>query len=373
MRTLKHVRYLRSAALGVTIVAGLAATDSLSAAAQRRLTEQEFVDAMNKGLDAVRSKLERLPKNGIKFSGNLFFAHGAVIRNISTDTLIAYVDMLKDAGVQRVDINPGVFPFRRDDQGNIAKYDRVVQRIREHGLELAINPEPNRGEMKLSRVADWEEECVALYGDLARRYRPDIFVLIHEPTTMDARMGTKGTPEDWRRFVQRTAAVVKKESPKTRVAAGGLSKEMDYFRTFVQMNEVDVLTINVYDIGQLSRYNEMIEMARRAGKPTYIGETWRSPFVTGPTANLEELMTVSLGDEKFRALDIKWLEVIAMYASVMKLEAITPFWTTSLVAYMENSRGVLSSEYNTRVIQGLARRERTPTFNEFRELVKKYR
>lgn len=374
----KRVGTVSVAATGLVVLFGLSACGSVSAGASQRsgarMTESEFVEAMNKGLDMVKAKLEPLPKSSLKFAGNLFFAHGAAVRQISADTLVAYVDLLKDAGVHRVDINPGVFPFRRGaDPDQIAKYDRVVKRIREHGLELAINPEPNRGEGKISRLADWEEECIALYADLARRYKPDIFVLIHEPTTMAARMGIKTTPAEWKQFVARTAAVVKKESPSTKLAAGGLSHEMEFFREFVNLDELDMLTINIYDIGQLRQYNQMVEMARRAGKPIYIGETWRSPYAPGRSANLEQLMTTSLGDERFHELDVKWLEVMAMYASVMKMEAMTAFWTTSFVRYVPNSGGALDPKYNQGVIEGLGKRERTNTFREFQNLVKKYR
>ena len=360
-----RMRVLKVTAAGLAIVVGLWGCGSVSAgAAQRsgkRMTESEFLTAMNTGLDMIRAKIEPLPKQNIKFSGNLFFAHGAVVKFISSETLLAYVDLLRDSGVQRVDINPGVFPFRRGDTDNIAKYDRVVQRIRDHKLELAINPEPNRGEGKFSSLADWEEECIALYSDLARRYRPDIFVLIHEPTTMAARLGIKATPAEWKQFVLRTAAAVRKESPGSKLAAGGLAHEMEFFRQFVDLKELDMLTINIYDMGQLRQYNTMVEMARRAGKPIYIGETWRSPYAPGPSENLEKMMTTSLGDDKFRALDMKWLEVMAMYASVMKMEAITAFWTTSFVSYVANSGGTLDPKYNQRVIEGLAKRERTST------------
>ncbi len=341
-----------------------------------RMTEPEYVEAMNRGLDLVRAKLEPLPKQPIKFSGNLFFAHGAAVRHISDRTLLQYVDLLRDAGVQRVDINPGVFPFRRSDADQadqIAKYDRVIQRIRDYKLELAINPEPNRGDMKISRLAGWEEECIALYSDLARRYRPDIFVLIHEPTTMAARMGITATAGEWKQFVVRTGAAVKKESPQTKLAAGGLAHEMEYFREFASVEDLDMLTVNIYDIGKLRDYNAMVEIANRAGKPIFIGETWRPPYAPASSANLEQLMTTSLGDERFRALDIKWLEVMAMYGSVMKMEAITAFWTTSFVKYVSDSGGSLDPRYNKQVIDGLAEGDRTATFDAFRELVKRYR
>lgn len=112
-----------------------------------------YVEGMSRALDQVIGTLRGAPgmraagsgtgealHHPLVFSVNLTFAHRAYVKQCSTDLLMSYVDGLKEAGAKRVDINPGLWPWNRHDQENIAKYDALVRHIRELGLQLAWNP-----------------------------------------------------------------------------------------------------------------------------------------------------------------------------------------------------------------------------------------
>lgn len=331
----------------------------------------QYISALNTQLDGVLRSVERRSRQPLVFSANLFFAHGAAIKSVPLDTLIRYADGLKEAGAQRIDINPGPFPWLNQDAETIAKHDSLIRHIRRLGLQLAFNPEYNRGSIKIKRFSDWETAALKFYAELARRYQPDIFVLAHEPTTMADRMGIRTTPRQWRDFVVKTAAVVKRASPKTRLGAGGLAKEIEYFREFASLTELDVLTLDIFNPEQLARYDEMIRLAKRAGKAVYIEETWRPPYFAPRgwrRETLDTYMATGIGDAAFQKLDAKWLAAMAHYASARQLEAVTPFWTQTFFVYDPDGRGGLDPRFNVKVINALKSGGRTDTFRAYQRL-----
>ena len=307
----------------------------------------------------------------IEFGLNLFIAHEAWIGGMPQEALIKAVDAFKEAGVDRVDLNPGQFPWLDRDQATIAKYDAVVERIRQHGLKLVLNPQYSTVKHKVNSFAEWRKRAVILYAELARRYHPDTFVVIHEPSTMASRMGAKVDVSDWVGFVREAAKVVKENSPSTRIGAGGLASEQGAFDAFVRLPEVEVLTVDIYGVRELKVYNRMIRVAQAAGKPVYIEETWRPPYfqpqpgMTPDTASLK-----NVGNREFQALDIRWLRVMTAYAQANSLEAITPIWMFALFSYIDGSGDLDDPAYNRAVVEAIMRGERTATFRTLQEMVR---
>jgi hypothetical protein len=69
-----------------------------------------------------------------------------------------------------------------------------------------------------------------------------------------------------------------RNAPRTRVGAGGFPTEKSFCDAFARLPEVEVLTLDVYDLRNLRICNAMIQTARFARKPVYIEETWRPPL-----------------------------------------------------------------------------------------------
>src|SRR5690606_37818575 len=161
----------------------------------------------------------------------------------------------------------------------------------------------------------------------------------------------KVSPGEWGEFAREAAIAVKKASPKTRIGAGGLGIEMPYYQEFLDSKEIEVMTLDIYNLGGLKTYNRMIMIAKRAGKPVYIEETWRTPFYQrkGRSATLETISATGIGRRDFRELDREWIRTMARYASAWGLEAITPFWTQTYFHYADqkDKGDALSEEYNT--------------------------
>ncbi len=355
----------------VLIMAGLlAGAWTTWTQAGQALTKDAYKKLLGQALDEVSKRIPEQARRRIEFGLNLFIAHEAWIEGIPQETLIRAVDAFKEAGVNRIEVNPGQYPWLDHDQATIVKYDAAIERIRQHGLKLMLNPQYSTVKHKVHSFAQWRRLALILYAELARRYRPHTFVVIHEPSTMAARMGQKVKVSDWVGFVRETARAVKENSPSTRIGAGGLASEQEYFDAFVLLPEVEVLTLDIYGLRELQVYNQMIRAAQSAGKPVYIEETWRPPYVksqSGMTPDTASLKNV--GNREFQTLDSRWLSVMTAYAQANGLEAITPVWMFPLFCYIDGSGDLNDPTYNRAVVEAIMRGERTKTFRTLQELV----
>jgi hypothetical protein len=333
---------------------------------------------MDDALDEVIDATAPLPRTPLSFGANLMLAHEGWLEGVPLDALELYVDALAEVGVDHVDINVGQFPWLdagspRGDRA-IAKYDAVVRRIRDAGLGLVLNPQYGSTYHSQPDLPGWTEAALAFYPEVARRYEPEILVVVHEPTTMAARLGRAVSVGEWSDFARRTARAVREASPRTRIGAGGLAHEILHFRAFAALPEVEVLTLDIYDLAALPVYSEMVAIAAARGKPVYIEETWRTPFAElGPGDSLEVYASTGVGDEDFQELDARWLRALVQYAGAAGLEAFTPSWTQPFFKYVPAGEGdALDPAYTLEVIAALRNRERTPTFWAFRDLVAQY-
>ena len=340
----------------------------------REITEAQYLSAMEQALRSVKATAASQPQQPIEFSANLFYAHEAMIEHIPQPVLLRYADALLEAGVQRVDINPGLYPWVGQDQESIGKYDALIAHLRAGGVKVVFNPQYSPTYHRVKDMQEWRAKALPVYVELARRYRPDIFIVAHEPTTMAARMGAKASVTAWRDFAQEAAEAVKRASPRTRCGAGGLYWEQAFFDAFLTLEVLDVVTLDIYNLAGLKTYNRMIKKARRKGKPVYIEETWRPPYYhKQPGMSLEQISMTGVGKASFMRLDIQWLETMADYAGAWGLEAITPFWTPTFFAYVQRGGYAVDPAYTTRVMQAIERGERTDTFKAYRDLIRRKR
>jgi len=338
------------------------------------LREKDYLKLMNRALDKVKVRSLRGHLHKLKFRANLFFAHEVCIKNMPISTLKKYVDALNEAGVHGVDINMGLSPWIDRYQPSIDKYDKLIEYIRSRNMRLAINP-AYWAAHKVRDFKEWTENTLIAWEEIARRYNPDQFVLVHEPSTQEMRMGFSVHPGKWVEFVKGTARVVKRVSPQSRLGAGVLAKEEAYFKKFIQMPELDTISFDIYNLRDLKTINSMVKKARNTGKIVYIEETWRTPYwiPRGSTSvNLDDVISTGIGLERFQELDAKWLETITLYASVMQMETVTPFWTQTFFKYVREGGHALKGDYNLQVLSAIERGDRTATFEVFKELIQRY-
>jgi hypothetical protein len=345
--------------------------------------EDTFLAQTNARIDQLTEQYSTLPRQPIIFSANLFFAHGSIVKWMPTEDLLAYADALKEAGVQRVDINPGLTSMT--DPVIVAKYDALVAHIRALGLKLAVNVQYSPStDGPLTGFNQYQSDALAEDEQIAERYHPDNFVLVHEPSTMNARMGIRVSPDQWRDFIVATAAVVKKASPTTRVGAGCYAQpnELPYFEEFSQIPEVDFLTADNYADGPraMNTLDRMTTIAHQAGKPVYMEETWR-PHMLAPGwqsqnlhgESMDHVSVKGVGNSFFEQLDGKWLRTMAMYAATHGMEAITPFSTDTFFLYVDSGPdGEDSPDYIRQVQQAIEQKQRTSTFHAYQQVIQEF-
>lgn len=335
-----------------------------------KITKHTYKKLLNRALERVYRQIPEDARKKIEFGVNLFIAHEVWIGHIPEEALIKAVDAFKEAGVNRVDINPGQYPWLDRDEIAIAKYDAAIERIRQHNMKLILNPQYSSFVHKVNSFEEWKSRALKIYAELAERYHPHTFVVLHEPSTMADRIGKKVKMEDWVNFVSDAARIVKEKSPVTRIGAGCLASEWDYFDAFVRMPEVEVLTLDIYTIRNLNVYNKMIRASKAAYKPVYIEETWRPPYFelqSGVNPDIASLKNI--GNKEFTELDIKWLKVMTAYAQANGLEAITPTWMFALFCYVDGNGNLDDPNYNLEVVKAITRGERTATFHTLKKLV----
>jgi len=315
------------------------------------------------------TRMETTATRRLTFSANLDFAHRQYISHCSTDLLLKYADALKEAHATRVDINPGLWPWISHDQKNIEKYDALVRHIRELGLQIAWNPAYFQEDLRVGSLADWEKAALPVYSEMARRYKPDIFVLVHEPTTMHRRMGIEPSPEEWGQFVEKAIDVVKEASPQSHLAAGGVSWELPYYNRFASIKGLDYLTIDVYFLKEIPTFVEMARTAHEHGKPVYIEETWRWAQAPARQAGTR-LRDVS--NQMYEPLDIKWLQAMGLFAIRNDISAVTIFWSTPFFTYLPSAVDASSPQFFNAVSEAIRTGKRTEYFRRFREMAQQY-
>ena len=338
-----------------------------------RVAKERYKKLLGKALRDFITRFKPEAKGRLKFRANLFLAHEVCIKTVPLEVLKRQVDALAEAGASGVDINMGLSPWLNGDRKVAEKYDALIKHIRDRGLELAINPAYS---VVSCKIADWDDWCARarkVWREIARRYKPDIFVVVHEPTTQNARMKLKASPEQWAAFAKAAAAAVKKVSPGTDCGAGVLHNEYPYFKEFVRIGALRYISFDVYNMRGLKSVNKMIEEAKEAGKAFYIEETWRPPcYAPGPGDTLDRVMAKDVGLAEFAELDRLWLEFVVIYASAWRMDAVTPFWTQTFFKYVKTGGDALGRDYNLAVIEAVLDGRRTETYRRFAELVERY-
>jgi uncharacterized protein (TIGR03437 family) len=342
-----HTRKSPAAFLAVL---ALVATGQRLAAQQ---TPAQFITSVESQISAVSAGLPVVNPQPLIFGGQDNFIYGFEASSWTAQEEIDYVDGLKAAGVQRVEFNPAVTSI--DVASVVANIDVAVHHVRQLGMMLAINPEYDVSEFSVSTFSDFTNMAMQTYPLLAARYQPDNFVIVHEPTTMAARMGFAVTPAQWVAFINAVEPLIKAASPHTLVGAGDCShcNEDAYFQAFVALPNctatnlssgcTDFVTDDDYSdsSSDFAEVEGWAELARTVGKPIYMEETFAphdlipgsSGFQGSPTG-AEGFSLVGSCDVVFETLDQNWLLFMAQFDIAFGMESITPFTTETFFLYV---------------------------------------
>lgn len=356
-------------------------------------TESDFIASVNAAIASLNASTGPATRP-IVISGNLLFADGKVLAKAPLATLLNYVDGLKAAGAQRVDLNPGVTSV--SDPTTQALLDAVVTRIRQLGMQLAINPEVTPGELgQHPTFAAFQTAAVANYAQLAARYQPENFVILHEPTTATSSLALPSTTvQQWHNFITAAAPLIKAASPHTRLGAGAfqngalpaLSAQEDaFFRDAATIPALDFLTMDLYNDDTFPVYQQWIALARANNKGIYIEETGEPKYLPVPlpstlfnangylTGSLDAISVIGAANADFAPLDASWLQAMANFASGNGLEAITAFESAPFFALGTAGHDTETDPvYSNAVIAALTKGQLTSTGKAYAAIAAQY-
>ena len=357
----------------------------VSTLAAETILEAQFISAVNAVIRGLLASVGS-PTRPVLFSANLVLAHGSLIANAPLDVLLNYVDGLKQAGAQRIEFNPGVASLA--DPNVMAKYDALVGHIRQLGLRLAINPEVVAGTLgSRPTFQDFQNAALPAYRQLAARYQPDNFVIVHDASTMDGRLGLTTNLAAWHNFILAAAPLIKAASPHTRVGAGGYlngalpflsNSENAYWLDFVRITLLDFMTMDIYNVDTFDQYIFWANLAHTNNKGVYIEETWAPYYLPSPLpptalnplgyliSSLDALSVLGPSNADFAAMDTNWLQAMSAFASFYGMEAVTPFTTEAFFALGTTGHDRLNdSTYHAAVLDALRRGKLTATANTY--------
>jgi uncharacterized protein (TIGR03437 family) len=339
---------MKPRSFAVLVAAGLVAA-SLCA---QTPTEAQFIASVNAAIASLNASTGPATQP-IVISGNLIFADGKVLAQASLTNLLHFVDGLKAAGAQRVDLNPGITSVTNPTTQ--ALLDGVVSHIRQLGMQLAINPEVTPGELGQHPTFEaFQTAALQNYPELAARYQPENFVIVHEPTTATASLALPTTSvQQWHDFLTAAAPLIKAASPHTRVGAGAYqngvlpdlsAQENAFFQDAAAIPALDFLTMDLYNDDTFPVYQQWISLAHANGKGIYIEETGEPKYLPIPlpstlfnangylTESLDSISVIGAANADFAPLDASWQHAMANFASANGLEALTTFETEPFFA-----------------------------------------
>jgi len=311
-----------------------------------------YSTSLTSSIDSLMTQYPASAKSPVIIGAHVYLADGAIVQGVDTQVLLDYVDGLKAAGAQRIDLDPAIDTV--NNAASEAKYDALVQHIRELGLQLALDPQFGINETAIGSFQAFQALATQTYKIMAARYQPDRFVIVHEPSTQAGRMGLQTTVADWTGFVDALAPIVKAASPTTLVGAGdyygarpngqGNGVEAGYYAAFVVDPNLDFTTMDVYadDPASIAEFAQWAQMAHANNKIVYMEETARPQFLPSTLppnweSQSDEAMSVyGSGYSAFAPLDAQWLAAMTAFCSANGMEAMTYFQTNTLFLYVSS-------------------------------------
>lgn len=338
-------------------------------------TKDEFFACENSYLDGLIAQWKDQVKPGTKLvlSGQAQFLHGLGIARYSNETLIAYVRQMHEAHAGRIDMNPSPKAWLEPLPDTIAKYDVAIAEIKRLGMQIAFNPTTFPNFDPPAKYADWQQQSAKMYAEMARRYKPDVFSVMHEPWSMNLRLHEHVTPQQWRENVEANVRIVKRESPKSKCVASFLPNELDVLEEVLKVKELDGIGLDIYhEYDDFATFDKMIRMAHDAGKFAYVAETGRT-MITFRMNTMDYDAVDSIADAQLGKLDPKWMEMMCLYAATRGLTAVTEFWTSPFFSYGDgSSMDPTTPQYAAAVEKAMLQGVHTPAFDAFKALAIKY-
>jgi hypothetical protein len=270
----------------------------------------------------------------------------------------------------------------------------VIAHIRQIGMKLGFDPTADARPVE-GGFAVWRPWAIAAYMEMARRYQPEKFSVLHEPTAMDGKLHDKVTPQQWAEFSSEACASIAKVSPRTQCVVAVLPFEQAEFDALIKVPGIQSIGFDIFGQGkdfinysnngmrnQLVELEGMIKAARAAGKSLHIAElgrqTWGFQGANG--ANAAHGSTTSpyapydIGDARYLDLDERYFTVMVHFAAANHFDAVQDMRTTTFFFYSPpgSNPSLVSTDYIMGVAKAVSEGKRTGMFETYRKVVNSF-
>lgn len=286
------------------------------------------------------------------FGGHILAANGNRGADLLAPETMATVDTSLDAmkrlGAKGVSVTIS-FPLFDASQPRandyIAFYETVAKHVRDRGLVLSVEQHVAFVGTSFSSVqfdfrATTFDQFVALDREMTRtilaRVQPDYLTILSEPDTFAKITGYReaSTPQGAATMVQRIVSGL--DRGHTRVGAGAgswLPDAPQYDAAFARIG-LDCVDLHIYPVtaATIKTTQEILDVARLAGKPIVLDEAWL--YKIGPSESVApslEQQTEYFRRDTFsfwEPLDARFLGLIGRLARSNDVAYVAPFWTT---------------------------------------------
>ncbi len=294
-------------------------------------TVPAFIEGLDAALQGANDRLFSLPQHHVTHGVNLIFAHGAFINSIPEPDIMEAIDALAEAGINRIDINPSVMVWAGDGDAPVRKiYTDIAKHVHDKGMLLAVNPLNQGVSLSATSLSDYQDLCLDAFPKMVVDMRPDIFIVVHEPSTMERQLKISGSAAEWAKFASATARTIRQVDPHVYIGVGGLSLEKPILETLMKLPEMSLFTLDIYSLKTLKDDYALATEAKKLGLQVYIEETWR------PSIDLKtgaQTPGATIGDNRFEGIDAEWIRAMDLVGRTGDFQSVTYFWSNCFFLY----------------------------------------
>lgn len=311
-------------------------------------------EQLNSWLDQKLVEWKPAEYKPMNFAAYHTFASFPNVRNVDSDLLKDYTDGLEESGADTIVVYMDGTPFLQNDNAIISKWDAVVAKIKSDGKKLYIAYIPD---VKGSNLKNWETYKsveASTIGEIMKKYAPDSFVVLNEPSTIERELSFKPTAVQWAALASDSADLVKNLSPETKINIQITGNDLSYFSSLINANNIEGVGFNIYGFNAFDIFTPYIASVKSAGKTPMLSETWK-------------MFKDNQKYDGMDTMDAKWVRVAAYYAQANDMSYVNPFFTFYFFVSPADVR--YQSTFLNKLGSNIAAGNRMESFLEYRDVI----
>ncbi len=315
---------------------------------------KSLCDQINAWLDQKLAEWKPAEYKPMDFAAYHTLASFPNVRNTDLDLLQEYTRGLEESGADTIVVYMDGTPFLKNDKMIISKWDAVVAKIKSDGKKLYVAYIPD---VKGSDLKNWETyksvETSAI-REIIKKYSPDSFAVLNEPSTIERELSFKPTAEQWAALASDSADLVRNLDSKTKINIQITGDDLPYFGSLINARNISGVGFNIYGFRAFDTFTPYIASAKNAGKNPMLSETWK-------------MFKDNQKYDGMDSLDAKWVRVAAYYAQTNGMSYMNPFFTFYFFVSPADVRNQLA--FLSKLETNLANGNRTKSFLDYQSVI----